>query len=46
MAEEKEKTEGNKPNLASEPPSEEKLLSDEVFKDNLDFESDIDNLPV
>lgn len=49
MSGEKKETEDKKTNLAVEPPSEdndEKLFSDEVFRDNLDFEDDLENLPL
>jgi len=49
MVEEKEKTEDKEAHLVEEPPSKNndgKLFSDEVFKDNLEFEDDIDNLPL
>ncbi|MCR4284189.1 MAG: hypothetical protein NUV64_02645 [Parcubacteria group bacterium] len=44
-----DKNKDSETHLAVEPPSEskeEKLFSDEVFKDDLEFEDDIDKLPL
>jgi len=41
--------ENKEAHLAAQPPSrdgDEKLFSDEVFKDNLEFEEDINKLPL
>jgi len=41
--------ENKEAHLAAQPPSENnegKLFSDEVFKDNLEFEEDINKLPL
>lgn len=49
MTQEKDKNKNSEIDLAAQPPSEskeEKLFSDEVFKDDLEFNSDIDNLPL